>query len=594
MKMSFFRKFLIALGLLILILAVWLWWNRPRKVDMAGYVPADSLIYLEANDLPDIASQITQTDAWKALAAPAGIKPNLGQYGWLSRLAAWTGIGPADAVILARAQIAVTVLGFDAAESSETLKIKPRYALVVETHTGASRVQAALDKRVGDFARRAYGEPIIERKEIGGIELKTWRAPESERRIVAAVLESVAIIGSDEQTVLACLAVRRGERPSLAGNQQLETMRQRLDGANGLAFGYVSPAGAAKLLEVAATIYAGQLLSDPRAQGLAASTLPSLAGKLLSSAGWSARLTNGMVEDRYLFMLQDGVAANLHEALTTSASATADADELLPAQTHSLSHYNYRDPAAAWRGLNIALSRQLDALDAIFVSRLLESALKPYGIEEPDAFLRSIGPNIITARLADPASNPATTTNANPGDNMNSNTVTIFEVRDEKVLRAFVLKRLGAQPHGERVGEAELLVSQSKERGAACFIAGHLLMGPTQQVRRCLEARLGGVTLAVAPDFQSARRLLSDQAPANTVTYTSDSAPAQAFISSIAAQKEVRAGQPNEEELARALENLSFAVSRTRLVDNGFERKTLSSFGQFGLLAAQFSPAPRQ
>lgn len=585
--MSFLRKFLIALGLLLIILAGWLWWNRPQKVDMAGYVPADALVYLEANDLPSIASEITQTDAWKALAPPAAIKANLGRYGWLSRLAAWTGIGPADAVVLSRAQIAVALMGFESAEAGETLKIKPRYALVAETHTGTSRVQAVVEKRVGDFARRAYGEPVIERKEVGGIELKTWRAPDGERRIIAAVLESVAVIGNDEPSVLACLAVRRGERPSLAGSQQLELMRQRLDGTNGLAFGYVSPPGAAKLLEVAATAYAGQLLSDPRAQGLAASTLPPLANKVLGSAGWSARLTNGMVEDRYFVALQNGVAANLREALATSPYVSQSAGEFLPAETYSVSHYNYRNPAAAWRGLNLALSTQLDTLGAIFVSRLLESALQPYGIDEPDAFLRSIGPNIITARLneasaAVAASNTTSTSSA-------STTVTIVEVQDEKVLREFVLKRLGAQPRSERIGDAEMLISKSKDRGAACFLAGRLLMGPTQHVRRCLEARQRGETLTTAIAFQKTARVLAGQAPSNTITYTSDSLPARAFISVIAAQKEMREGQPNELELSRGLGNLSFAASETRLVEGGFERKTLSSFGQFGALATQFS-----
>ncbi len=590
--MSFFRKFLIAFGVLIIILAVWLWWNRPQRVDMAGYVPADSLIYLEANNLPSIAGEITQTDAWKSLAQPAGLKANLGSYGWLSRLAAWTGIGPADAVVLSRAQIAVTVMGFDSAEAGETLKIKPRYALVVETHTGSSRVQTVIDKRVGDFARRAYGAPVLERKEVSGIELKTWRAPEGERRIVAAVLESVAVIGNDEQTVLACLAVRRGERPSLAGNQQLETMRQRLDGTSGLAFGYVSPAGAAKLLEVAATVYAGQILSDPRAQGLAASTLPSLAAKILGSAGWSARLKNGMVEDRYFVTLQNGVAANLRESLATSTMLTPSIGQLLPAETYSVSHYNYRDPAAAWRGLNLALSTQLDTLGAVFVSRLLESALKPYGIEEPDAFLRSIGPNIITARLDEPSSNSAVAAdNSDSGGVAKSSTVTIVEVKDEQVLREFVLKRLGARPRQERIGEAELLISQSKDRGAACFIMGRLLMGPAQQVRRCLEAKASGQTLSAAADFQKAARAIEGEARSNTATYTSDSIPARAFISTVAAQNAAREGQPNEAELLRTLDSLSFAVSETRLIEGGFEKKTLSSFGQFGTLAAQFSPS---
>jgi hypothetical protein len=244
--------------------------------------------------------------------------------------------------------------------------------------------------------------------------------------------------------------------------------------------------------------------------------------------------------------------------------------------------------------LNLALSTQLDTLGAVFVSRLLESALKPYGIEEPDAFLRSIGPNIITARLDEPSSNSVAADNADSGSATKSSTVTIVEVKDEQVLREFVLKRLGARPRQERIGEAELLISQNKERGAACFIMGRLLMGPTQQVRRCLEAKASGQTLAAAADFQKAARTLAEEARSNTVTYTSDNIPARAFISTIAAQNAAREGQPNEAELARTLESLSLAVSETRLIEGGFEKKTRSSFGQFGTLAAQFSPNSQQ
>lgn len=588
--MTLFRKVLIVLGILIVVLAAWLWWMRPQKVDMAGYVPADSLVYLEANDLPQIASGITETDAWKSLAPPAGLRTDVGQYGWLSRLAAWTGIGPAEAVVLARSQLAVTVMGFNSTDAGETLKIKPRYALVVETHTSASRARAVVEKRVDDFARRAYGEPIIERKDAGGVEVKTWRAADGERRIVAAVLESVAIIGNDERTVLDCLAVRRGERPSLAGNQQLEAMRQRLDGAHSLAFGYVSPAGSAKLLELAATIYAVQLLSDPRAQGLAASTLPSLAGKVLGSAGWSARLADGRIEDRYFITLQNGMAGSLRDAMATSASAKSAAG-LLPRETYSVSHYNYREPAAAWRSLDRALSTQLDALGAVFVSRLLASALKPYGIEEPDPFLRAIGPNIFTARLED--SPAAASDNSDSESGSNTSTVTIVEVADEKVLREFVMKRLGPQPRRERVGDAEMLVSQSANRGAACFIAGRLLMGPTERVRRCLEARARGETLESAPPFQKAAQIITTEPPANTITYTSDAVPAASLVGALSSQKGMRTGQPNEAELARALQDLSFAFSETRLVEGGFEKRTRSAFGQFGTLAAQFSPGPQ-
>jgi hypothetical protein len=573
--MRFIRKALLILLALILILAIWLWWNRPRKVDMTAYAPADSLIYLEANDLPDIASDLVSTDAWKALAPAAGIKSDFGNIGWLSRLASWTGIGPADLVVLSRAQIAITVLGFDAADAGETLKIKPRYAIVVETQTGESRTQYAIEKRVGDFARRAYGEPRVEQKEADGVKFTTWIAPDGERRIIAAVTGSVAIIGNDASAVEACLAVHRNERPSLKDNAQLKEMRGRVGGNDALAFGYVSPEGAARLLEIAATAYAGQISPDPRAQSAAASLLPTLTKKILGAAAWSAHLAQGAIQDRYFLSLQNDLATRLQTALATEQSTNSTASELLPADTYSLSRYSYRNPADAWHGLNTAITSQFDTLGAILISRLLDASLKPYGIEEPDNFLRAIGPEIVTARLTD----------------FGSSTVTIVQVRDEKPLRDFVAKRLGAKPRSETIGEAEMLISNNEKHDAASFINQHLILGKADEVRRCLQARASKQTLADTDEFRRTTQLIDPSKPANVVTYTEDHAPAQTFILAIGAQRGVREKPLNETELDNALGKLRYAATETQLIDGGFERRTSSSFGMFGTLAAQFVPS---
>src|SRR5205085_8868460 len=135
----------------------------------------------------------------------------------------------------------------DAADAGDTLKIKPRYAVIAETHTGESRTRTAVEQRVGDFAKRAYIDPRVEQKETDGVKFTTWIAPDGERRIIAAVTGSLAIIGNDASAVEACLAVHRNERPSLKDNAQLKEMRGRVGGNDALAFGYVSPEGAARL-----------------------------------------------------------------------------------------------------------------------------------------------------------------------------------------------------------------------------------------------------------------------------------------------------------------------------------------------------------
>lgn len=572
--MRFFRKALLVILAPIIILAVWVWWNRPRKVDMTAYVPADSLIYIEANDLPEIASGLVSTDAWKALSPATGIRSDLGNIGWLSRLASWTGIGSADAVVLSRAQVAVAVLGFEAADAGDTLKIKPRYAVVVETHTGESRTRYAIEKRVGDFARRAYGEPREEHRETDGVKFTTWISPDGARRIIAAITGSAAILGNDEAAVQACLAVRRNERPSLKDSPQLEEMRRRLGAGDALAFAYASAEGAARLLELKAITYAGQISSDPRAQSAAASMLPALARKLLGAAGWSAHLSNGLVEDRYFMALQNGVADKLQSALASERNAAFSAGDLLPANTYSISRYSYHDPQSAWRGLNNTVSSQFDTLGSILLGRLLGAWLNRYGIEDPDHFLQAIGPEFVTASL----------------DDTESSTVTVVEVRDEKTLRDFVGKRLGAKPRREMIGDAEMLVSNNEKRDAASFVGQHLLLGKADNIRLCLESRMANQTLASSVDFKKTTENINAQ-PSIVVTYTNDRSPARNFIKAMAAQFSASKQSLNEEKLETALEQLRYAASEMRLVEGGFERITSSSFGQFGLLAAQFSPS---
>jgi hypothetical protein len=573
------RRLLPVAGALVLLAAVWLWWNRFQKVDMASYVPADTLVYAEADSLPAITSAITQTDAWKALSAPAGIRTDLGRIGWLSRLALWTGIGPAEAVVFSRAQVAVAVVGFNAADAGDTLRVKPRYAVIVETHTSAGRARSAIENRVADFARRAYGEPHLEHRQVDGTDLATWSAPVGERRIILAVVESVAVIGNDEMAVRACLAVRRGEQQSLSGTPQLEEMRERVAGHGALAFGFVSAKGAARLLEVGATLYAGQFSEDPRTQSAAAVVLPQLA-KILGSAGWSARTTGGHVEDRYFLSLQNEVTARLRTPLTLTdnaqhgANSKPAASDFLPADTYSMSRYESRDAEAAWRGMKGAIISQLDTVGAFVVSQLFDALLRPYGINEPEPFLRAVGPELVTARL----------------DYTGASTVIIVEVRDEKALREYVARRLGSGSKTEQVGDAQMIVSADEERGAASFIAGRLLMGSAASVRRCLEARANGETLSQVSRFKESARLASMSGDANALTDTDDREPARTFVSAIATQDGASVKAFNAAELMRALDQVPYAVSATRLAEGGFERITRSSFGQFGTLAAQFAP----
>lgn len=570
------KRILLSIVVLVLLLAVWVWWNRPATVDMAAYAPAESLIYLEANSLPEIVGGLSSTNAWQALAPPAGLSENVGRVGWLSRLSAWSGIGSAETVVFSRAQVAVAVLGFEVTEESSTVRdIKPRIALVAETHTGAARVQTAVTKLIGNYARRKYGEPAFRNEEADATTFIIWTTPDGKRKIVAAINESVAIVGNDEEAVRACLAVRRGERASLVNDAQLAEMRQRMNASGALAFGYVSPTGVGRLLEMAAVAYAGQLASDPKTQSAAAILIPQLASRILGSVAWSSRITEGTVVDNYYLQLQNELASRLHTSFATSNAGGARVGDLLPAETNQLTIYNYRDPEAAWRGLNAAISSQLEITIAPLVGRFLAESLQPYGIESPQDFLRAVGPEVATARL----------------DSEGSALVLLAPVRERETLQGLVRKRLGAGAKSQRVGEAEMLIAADEEKGAASFVGDHLIIGGAEEVRRSLQERVAARTLGSVNAFQQASRTAEANGAADVITYTNDYEPARRFISFLGRQSGARSSNstPDAAALQRSLSALPYALSETRLVEGGFEKKTRSAFGQFGAMLVQLA-----
>jgi hypothetical protein len=354
-------------------------------------------------------------------------------------------------------------------------------------------------------------------------------------------------------------------------------MRQRMNATNSLSFGYVSPAGARRLLETAAMVYAGQMAADPSAQSAAAILIPQLAGRILGGAAWSSRVAEGAVVDNYYFNLQNELATRLQKPLATSGESKLRAADLLPVGTNQFSIYNYRDPEAAWRGLNAAISSQLEITIAPFVGRFLDmllvESLKPFGIEAPHDFLRAAGPEIATVRLGDES----------------ESLVLIASIRDREALQTLMRKRLGAGAKSQRIGEAEMLFAADEARGAASFVGDYLIIGGAAEVRRCLQERAASRTLGSTDAFRQTARSASEHDASNVVTYTDDSDPARRFISFIGRQKGARNAAPNVAALQRSLSALPYALGETRLVEGGFEKTTRSAFGQFGALVLQLA-----
>src|SRR5438309_2265849 len=175
------RTRLLVLAVIVASATVWIVWNRPAKVDMATYVPGDSLAFISGDDLPGLAGGIEGTEAWRELAGPLGAPSHLLPGRWLISIAKWTGIGSVDAVLAARSQVALVFTQPEASANEQTLIIKPHAALIIETHTTQRRMRSTIENHVSAFADRAYDQSALTRRQVGGVDVADWSSSDAKR-----------------------------------------------------------------------------------------------------------------------------------------------------------------------------------------------------------------------------------------------------------------------------------------------------------------------------------------------------------------------------------------------------------------------------
>ena len=551
----------------VAVMAGWIFWNRPKQSDMAAYVPAECLAFVEANNLTAVADQIERTDAWRALAAPIDARTNLLPNRWLIRLARWTGVGSTDSVLLARSQLAVVFTDAQANQGGTTLTIKPLAALIIETHTMQRRMRPVLESRVDEFARRVYRQPTRVQKQFDGMDLIEWSSSDGARHIIMTFVDTVAIVGNDESLVFRCVEVRRGKRAALAGNQQLENLRQKVGAANASLFGFVAKSGIKPILQAWALYRAGAAPDGATVGHIFADTF----GNLIDGLGWSSRFADTGAEDRCFLSLSEGVADKLRDSVVPEGRASDKVFAFVPSDAYSVSVYHFRDVDGLWFDLNAVVSSHADVLGAIAARPFLRSLFKPYGIEDPETFVRAVGPQLETIRLNDTLPS-----------------VLIAEAFDRPTLRKLAQQRLGPTPKTEAIGDAELMVSSS-DSWAASFSDNYFLIGPEPAVRLCLQARGQSTSLASVDQFRRAQQLIDVSLPISIASFTDDHRAAISFVE-LFSQSERPTFSANGAAVDNASRSLPYAVTVTLLKEKGFEWTSRSSFGLLGSLLVSFAP----
>ena len=533
---------------------------------MAAYAPADSLLYLEANHPIEVVDAIAGTQAWKTLDGIIESRPAASQSRWLQEFIGWTGLGPIKSVILARAQVAVVLTDLRTAEEGDTLNIKSEGALLIETHTSESRIKATFEETLKTLAEKTYGRPTSRRVTVEGIEFSEWIAPEGSRQIVGVVVGSLVVIGTSEHVVQNCLAVSRGQSPSLKDDPELHAMRLRLERGRALTFGYVPTANSARLLAVGLPLLLGRAPGDSEFQRL----ITNGASKVFGSLGWTSNTYLTGIEDRYLITLQPSIVAHLKPTFGSN-NIDSQMQRVVPNDAYSVTSYKFANPAAAWLSLKTAVSSQVDALSAIVFASLLKSALLSYGLGDPESFLGAVDGDLLTLRLDENA----------------EHSLLIAGVRDRATLRQLLTKRMSTKAGHAGMGATEMFEEPAGEF-AATLSDKSIVTGSSPDVRRYLQLRENSAALMSADNLRRMTSFFSPPVTSNIVTYTNDGDRVRSFMAAVISAK----GRSTEssEQFEAAIATLPYSITETTLGDRGIERTTRSPLGQFSTLLPLILP----
>jgi hypothetical protein len=561
------RKSLLLLASLLIVLgAAWAFWNRPNSADMSRYVPAESVAYIEANDLAQIADGLSRTEAWKALSEPLGAPRKLISHPWLLSVARWTGIGSAESVLLARSQFAVCFAQPQTTESGSTLTIKPLAALVIETHTSEGRMRSTIEKYVDQLARESYGsDVVVVRKQVNGADLQEWSTADNSRRLVLSIVDTVAIVGNDESIVMSCLDVHARKRRSLAEDNQFQATLQSRD-ARSAAFAYVPKTGVKLIIQAWALSRAGNSSDAASIASLISNTF----GNLIDALAWSSRFDDTGAEDRCLVTLTQGVTQQA-ASLTSSEPLNAIDISLVPPDADSVTAYSLRDPKGFWSQLNAVVSSHSEVVGAIASRPLLQGLLEPYGIRDANGFFAAIGPRLEIIRLDHSA--PA---------------VLVAEALDEESLKKIAADRLGAGPRVEQLGQAEVFTSSS-ENWSIAFLDKYFLSGPADEVRRCIEAKARGESIGTVSGFSRAQSFIDTSFPTFSLSFADDRASAISFVE-LFSKQERSAFSMNAAAIQKGAASLKYSASVTTIRNGSIEWTARSSFGLVGLLLTTLVP----
>lgn len=508
---------------------------RTAPTDMRNLAPAESLIYLETQDLGAMLESLTDN---KSFSENAKTKP--------------------DFSALENSQTAIVITGFESSakqltNDSAILNFKPQFVLIADTHSWERTNLALVENQIGRFVSKVYGDGAkLEKSERSGVNFFVWTA-EDKRKIYAAIDGSLIYVGNNEAAIDKCLAVKRGETENLSRNENLAQARAR-GGDGKIAFGYVSAEGIKEIADLVGISVAVDAAEEDLTKSFIAKILPPLLQKTVREISWTARKTEQGIEDK-IYIKPDGQISDVwKETLVPNAVSQSQTAEFIPFNVGSVTRYNLQNPQIAWRSVLLTLSNKLEDFDGKIWLAASGSFFAPFGITDAETFLSAVNPNIVTVRLASENSEP----------------LAIAEIKDEAKIKSSLIKELNFNAPPEKIGAASVWKSIDSEQSAA-FMDGKVILGNRNDILTCLKARESGQNFTKNQQYQSFA-----QSNALTITIAKDNETTGKIVNVLGN------GSKNNS-------SAGFYKTETRFNSYGIERQSVSDFGLIGTLVSQFN-----
>jgi hypothetical protein len=575
------RKKLVLSSLVILLIAlgVLFYSRRVERVSLASYVPLSALGYLEINDWPGLLDRFTSTVAWQRLAPAYGIDNKLnfiGKAGWLANL---TGFG--EPAILARTQFALVVSGLEVNGD----EVRPRVALIAETHSDDEDLRKVLDKRLPELARRVYGREIRETGEYSGVPVISFAGENPGRRIFSAQIEGGLILANHTETLRACIDTRLGRTPSMADNFYLANARP-LIGAESDLFGFITGEGVTRLLGFGAFLLSNSALRSTGITEILDEVLSDLASRTADGIAYGTTFKNGETLDRYSLLFKPDLVESIKSVIRVNPSEPQSLN-FIPSAVKDVTIFNVENPDKTLDGIEAAVAARIGVGHSFLLHQFMLGARGIFlGMKSGDSLQTAIGNEIASFSPAKDA----------------QERVWLIAIRDRQQAVRIIERYLsqsappratgasgaagadGRRADGvnrsaivyEYYANRELLNSRDAKKGSAAILGDFIALGRRGTLIELIDALSDGQNLKTA--LRSVPASGPVPAQAMVIGLTSVKRETGEMMSALAQRLGGREKPPSG---TNPLDQLPFASSATTLNDQGFYIESHSSFGNF-------------